>query len=167
MPAGLRALRDNHVRPSLHRFPSLRHSLYLTNQLRSGAVDCRCKGSRVAKRQHDGGGLVDKRAVQQAGLLCKTPSDEPTSDARITCLTPFPFDPFTVSITPTKQTQPARVADCGGKPPTGNEVHRGEQDRMFNAEYLGQPIGDGHQFLLQDVTSVSTRRVEPSSTPVT
>ena len=92
-------------------------------------------------------------------MLCETPGKEPASDPRIARANPFPFSPATVSITATKQTQPTRVADCGGEPPAGNKVHRCEWDRMFNTEYLGQAVADGHLLVAPDIIKVQLSAV--------
>jgi len=94
--------------------------------------------------------LMNENTIQQVRVLRETPGDEPTPDPRITRMNPFRLNPITVSIPATEQAQAAGMADCGGEPPASNDVHRCEQDRMFDAEYLCQAIADGHLLLLRD-----------------
>jgi hypothetical protein len=149
MSSGLCALRNYYICAGFHRFPRLSHGLHLTNQFRSGGVNCLCEWAGVTERQHDGGRLVNENTIQQFGVLREAPGDEPTPDPRISRVSPFPIDPATVSIPATKQAQPAGMADCCGEPPTGNDIHWSEQDRMLDAEYTCQAIADGHLLLLQ------------------
>src|ERR1700730_17278582 len=58
---------------------------------------------------------------------------------------PFPVDPVAVAVAATEQAEAARLAYGRGEPTTGNDVHRGQQDRMLNSKNLREAVMDGHR----------------------
>jgi hypothetical protein len=63
MPTSLRALGDNDIRTGLRCLARLRHGLHLADQPRPGISYRGGKGTRIAKRKHDGSGSVCQGAL--------------------------------------------------------------------------------------------------------
>jgi hypothetical protein len=148
MPAGLGALRDDHIGPGLHRFPRLSQGLHLTDQFRACPVDGRREWAWVAEGQHNSGRLMGECSIQELWMLREAPGDEAATNSRITGESPFAFDATVISVTATEQAQAACEADCGGEPTARDEVHWSQQNRVLDSEYPGQSIADGHLSLL-------------------
>ena len=105
----------------------------------------RGKGERVAKRKHDRGRSVRKGAVQYLWVLGEAPCDEAAADSGIACAIPLAIDPVGVAIATAKKTEAAGLADSRRRSASGNEIHRGKQNRMLNVEHPRQPVLEGHR----------------------
>jgi hypothetical protein len=92
---------------------------------------------RTAEREHDRGGLVGENGVEQPRALRQAPGDEAAADPGVACTSPFPFDPAIVAVAATELAEPTGLADRGGEPAAGDEVHGGKQDRVLDAERAG------------------------------
>ena len=144
MPASLRALSDYDVRTGLYRFARLRQGLHLADEPRASIAYGWGERPWIAERKHDRGGPVSKSALQDLGPLRETPGNEAAADPGVSRALPFSVKPVAIAVASAKQSEPACVADCGGEPAAGDEVHRSEQDRVLNSERLRQTIVNGH-----------------------
>ena len=144
MAARLAALRDDHVGAFAQHLARLSDALNLTDDKRAGPLDARNKGCRVAERQHHGGWRVTKRLVEHRRTPRHGPGDETATDPLIARRIKFTVDPLGLGITAADEAQSAPRADRGRERAARNKSHRRQQDRMPDAEPLGQSRAQGH-----------------------
>ena len=144
MAARLGALRDEDVRPGVGGVVRLREGLHLADQRRPRHADGARERTRIAERQHHRDRPAGERGVEQVGFLRKAPGDEPAADPRVAGSREFPLEPVRVAVAAADQPKAAGLAHGCGEPAVRDEVHRREQDRVFDPEQVGDTGPQSH-----------------------
>jgi hypothetical protein len=88
--------------------------------------------------------------IEDFRLLRQAPGDEPDAERRrLTCqklleARELAREPVVIAITAAQDSQSSSLADGGGQPRAGHEVHRRQQNRVCDAELARERIGECH-----------------------
>ena len=138
MAAGLRALRDYDLGAERGRGVRVGERLHLQNQLRPRLADRRHERRGVAEREHDRSGLARQRHLQPIGILGEMPGDEADANRRTLGRRELPLDPRRVVVASADQAEAAGLAHGRRERAPRDAAHRRQQDRMTDAEKIGQ-----------------------------
>ena len=150
MAASLRPLGDQHVGAGAQCLLGQRLALHLADHQRTRRLDRRREGLGIAERQHDRAGTGFEREVEDLRLLRQAPGDEPDAERRrprrlkLSQAGQLAGQPIAVAIAGAQYAEPAGLADGGGQPRAGHEVHRRQQDRVRDAELARECVGESH-----------------------
>src|SRR5215472_991737 len=144
MAARLAALCNDDIGPLVQHLAGLPHALDLADGERVRLLDARNERRRIAERQHHGGWRVTKCLVERRRAPRHGPGDEPAANPLIARRGKFAVEPLGVGITAANEAEAARRADRARERAARNKSHRRQQDRMPDAEPLGQSRAQGH-----------------------
>src|SRR6478752_8681682 len=87
--------------------------------------------------------------MQCVGIFGDAPGDEAAANSRIARASPFSLYPVSITVAAAKKAHAPRLADGSGQSAAGDQVHRREQNRMFDVEQFRKAIANGHYRLPQ------------------
>jgi hypothetical protein len=150
VPARFGALRDDHVGAFFEHPARLRQALHLADDRYAGRLDACNVGRGVAEGEHQRRRPVAEREIEHFRLLRQRPGDEAAADALVSRRGEFALEPVGSGyfcVAAAEQAEAAGAADRAGKRAAGSAAHRRRQNRMADAEELGQPRPQRHVIL--------------------
>jgi hypothetical protein len=123
VPAGLRALGDDHVRPAIERVRGIAPGLHLADQGGAGLLDPRGKRRRIAEREENRFRPPLEHEIQKFRLPRKRPGDEPAAERRRADLRQLLGEPRPVAVAAADEAEPAALGHSRRQTPAGGKRH--------------------------------------------